>query len=102
MNAIGSNHGVSDSRCAVFEMNDNGTALLVLQRINAFVEVCPLRRNAFDKLVEEVSTMHALLARGIELGVDELALMFAFALKKKIHGLVGYAIARKKMKLTTT
>ncbi len=85
MNPIGTNHGVSGSRCIVFEMNDNGTALLILQIINPFVEVCTLRRNDFHELVEEVRAMHALLASGIDLSVNELAFMFAFALYKKFN-----------------
>lgn len=56
MNTVGTNDRVRDSRCTIFEMNDNGSASLILQKINAFVEVCTLRRNGLDKLVEEVRT----------------------------------------------
>ena len=84
MNTIGTNHGVSGSRCAVFEMNKDGTALLILQIINPFVKMCTLRRNDFYKLVEKMRAMHALLASGIDLSVNELAFMFAFALSTKL------------------
>ncbi len=70
MNPIGTNHGVSGSRCVVFEMNEDRTALLIVQISNPFVEVCTLRRNEFYKLVEEVRAMHALLASGIDLSVN--------------------------------
>lgn len=39
-----------------------------------------LGRDAFDELFEEAGAVHALLAAGVELGVDELAFVVAFAL----------------------
>ena len=84
MNTIGSNECVRFSRSAVFEMNVHGTILLILYRINALVEVCAFRRNDFDKFIEKVRSMHALLACGIDLSVNKLALVLTFTLKNTI------------------
>lgn len=83
VDTIGTNYCVSGCRCTIFEMNDYWTLLPILQPLNAFVEVCTFGGNALHELVEEMRAMHALLARGVELGMDELALMLSFALKKK-------------------
>lgn len=74
--------GVGGGRGAVFEMDVDGTVLFVVELVDALVEVGALRRDEFDELVEEVGPVHALLARGVCLGVDELAFVFAFALEE--------------------
>ena len=85
MDTIGTNYRASGCRCAVFEMNDYGTISPILQRVNAFVEMCTFGGNALNKLVEKMRAMHALLARGVELSMDELALMLSFALDKEFQ-----------------
>ena len=77
-------------------MDHHRTILLIVYEINTFVEVCTLGRDAFDKLVEKMRSMHALLAGDIGLSVNELALMFAFALEEKTFVLVGHVFTRWK------
>lgn len=80
VDAVCANDRVGGSRRAVFEMDVYGTVLLVFELVDTLVEVGPVRWNALDELVEEVGPVHAPLARGVHLGVDELAFVFAFAL----------------------
>lgn len=80
VDAVCADDRVSGSRRAVFEMDVYGTVLLVFEFVDALVEVGAVRWDAFDELVEEVGPVHASLARGVHLGVDELAFVFAFAL----------------------
>lgn len=56
--------------------------LLVLERLDSLVKVRAFGRNAPDKLVEKMCSMHALLAGSIELSVTALAFVFAFALRE--------------------
>lgn len=83
VNPIGANHCVGGGDGTVFEMDGNWTIAFFLQRSDAFVEVCALRRNDLDKLVQEVRPMHALHAFVSALSVDELALVLALALSEK-------------------
>ena len=80
MNAVGANNGICDRRSAIFEVDNCGTVISIFESVNAFIEVSALARYAFNKFVEEASTMHGLLAGGVELSVDELAFVFAFTL----------------------
>ena len=86
MDTVCANDDVRGCRGAIFEMDLYGTVLFVLDFIDAFVEVGAVRGDAFDELVEEVGSMHALLACGVFLGVNELAFVFTFALLKGEKG----------------
>ena len=55
---------------AVFEVYVYGAVVLVLEVVEAFVELGALRGDAFDELVEEVGAVDASLACGVCLGVD--------------------------------
>ena len=80
MDAICANDGVRGCRRAVFEMDVYRTALFIFEDVDAFVEVRAVRGDKLDELVEEVGPVHARLAGGAKLLVDELAFVFAFAL----------------------
>ena len=99
VDAVCANDDVRGCRGAIFEMYLYGTVLLVLDFIDAFVEVGAFRGDAFDELVEEVGSMHALLARGIFLGVNELAFVFAFTLLMGKQGSAIYRLVQKVMDL---
>ena len=80
VDAICANDCVRGCRRAVFEMNVYRTVLFVFEDVDAFIEVRAVRGDKFDELIEEVGPVHACLAGGAELSVDELAFAFAFAL----------------------
>ena len=102
VDTICANDDVRGCRGPIFEMYVYGTVFLVHDLIDAFVEVGAFRGDAFDELVEEVGAMHALLACGVFLGVNELAFVFTFAL---LMGRKSVSIIRARSEdsgLTTT
>lgn len=81
VNAVGADDGICGGCGTVFEVDSNWTVVLFFKKGNSFIEVCSLARYDFDELVQEVSPMNALLASGIDLLVDYLALLLAFTLE---------------------
>ena len=102
MDAIGANDCVRDSCTAVFEKDDDGTAITVVDILNSPIEMCTFCGDILDEFLEKMCPMYALMTGGIDLTVDQFALVLAFALKVYLHQLLSRLSRkhRKKLKIT--
>ena len=82
VNAVCANDSICCGRGTVLEMENNAAAFFLLEAYEALVEVCTSRRNSFDELIEEVSSMDALHAAFRLFLADHCTIVFAFALMK--------------------
>ena len=83
VDAVRADESVGDCGCAVFEVEDDVLVFVVLDGLEALVEVCAFGGHAFDEFVEEMGAVDASHSAWGRLVADHFACMFAFALKKK-------------------